>query len=94
MANDTGKDFGELHPIKVTSKVWYLVGIDLIDAYKVTSSGNRYVLTTTDYFTKYVKVVLCQSRMSQQRALPIPYTKCFVDVDHQCTSTMIEGESL
>ena len=46
-----------LHPVKVVSKVWYLVGIDLIDASKVSAKGNRYLLTMTDYFSKYVKAI-------------------------------------
>ena len=47
----------ELHPVKVTLKVWYLTGIDLVDARRVTSSENRYIFTQTDHFTKYVEEV-------------------------------------
>ena len=57
MANDNGKVMDEMHPIKVEPKVWYLTGIDLVDARRVTSCGNRYILTQTDYFTKYVEAV-------------------------------------
>ena len=61
MANDSGKVLDELHPIKVVSKVGYLVGMDLADAHRVASADNRYILTTTDYFTKYVEAVLIKA---------------------------------
>lgn len=51
------KSYDVLHPVKVVSKVWYLVGIDLIDAGKVSAQGNRYLLTMTDYFSKYVEAI-------------------------------------
>ena len=44
-----------LHPVKVVPKVWYLVGIDLIEAPTTSQDGNRFLLTQTDYFTKYVE---------------------------------------
>ena len=43
--------------MKVVSKVWYLVGIDSIDVGKVSAEGNRYLLTMTDYFSKYVEAI-------------------------------------
>lgn len=55
MAIDNGKAMDDLHPVKVIPKVWYLVGVDLVDAKKVTASGQRYILTQTDYFSKYVE---------------------------------------
>ena len=54
-----------LHPVKVVDKVWYLVGIDLIDAHKVTTMGNRYILTQTDYFSKYVEAVPLPSKSAE-----------------------------
>ena len=47
----------ELQPIAATPKVWYLVGMDLIGPFKKTTEGYQYVLTMTDYFTKYVEAV-------------------------------------
>ena len=46
-----------LHPVKMVSKVWCLVGIDLVDAGKVSAKENRYLLTMTDYFSKYVEAI-------------------------------------
>ena len=42
-----------LHPIPV-SDTWCKVGIDLIEL-PVTSSGNRYCITLTDYFSKWAE---------------------------------------
>lgn len=50
--------YNVLHPVKVTAKVWYLVDIDLIDASRASAKGNRYLLTQTDYFSKYVEAIL------------------------------------
>ena len=43
--------------MKVTAKVWYLVGIDLIDASRTSTKGNRYLPTQTDYFSKYLEAI-------------------------------------
>ncbi|KAL3973850.1 calcitonin receptor-like [Sarotherodon galilaeus] len=46
-----------LHPIKVHPKVkepWEVLGMDLIGPLPETRLGNRYVLTMTDLFTKWV----------------------------------------
>ena len=42
-----------LKPIKVVAP-WHMVGMDLIGPNKTTSQGNKYILTITDYFTKFV----------------------------------------
>ena len=34
-----------LHPVKVVPKVWYLVGIDLIEAPTTSQNGNRFLLS-------------------------------------------------
>ena len=34
-----------LHPVKVVPKVWYLVGIDLIEAPTTSQNGNRFFLS-------------------------------------------------
>ena len=43
----------ELQPIKVVSP-WNMVGMDLIGPLPLTVNENKYVLTVTDYFTKFV----------------------------------------
>ena len=47
----------ELQSIPVSPKVWYLVGMDLIGPFKATAMGHQFVLTMTDYFSKYVEAV-------------------------------------
>lgn len=42
-----------MQPISV-KKPLYMVGMDLIGSMKTTMAGNNYVLTMTDYFTKFV----------------------------------------
>ena len=41
-----------LHPIQVHSP-WHRIGIDLIGPLPRTSSGNSYIVTCSDYFTKW-----------------------------------------
>jgi len=47
----------ELHPVAVEPQVWYLVGMDLIGPFQPTADGHKFVLTMTDYFSKYVEAV-------------------------------------
>ena len=47
----------DLQPIAVVPKVWYLVGVDLIGPFKPFHQGYKFVLTITNYFSKYVEVV-------------------------------------
>lgn len=47
----------DLKPVTVEPQVWHLVGIDLIGPFQLTPEGFQYVLTMTDYFSKYVEAV-------------------------------------
>ena len=47
----------ELQPIAVKPEVWSLVGMDLIGPFRPTPEKFCYVLTVTDYFSKYVEAV-------------------------------------
>ena len=43
----------ELYPVPVKSP-WYHIGMDFIGPiYPTSSSGNRFILTISDYFTKF-----------------------------------------
>ena len=49
------KSGGTLHPIPVHPKIFHQVGMDLIGPLPVTVQGNRYILTITDYFSKWAE---------------------------------------
>lgn len=49
--------YPELHPIPVYSP-WFHVGMDFVGPISpISDRGNRFILTLTDYFTKYVEAV-------------------------------------
>ena len=57
MEVDGGGYLPTLRGIIVLVCTQYIVGIDLIDAGNVSAKGNRYLLTMTDYFSKYVEAI-------------------------------------
>ena len=46
------KQPARLHPISVDSP-WHRIGIDLIGPLPLTANGNAYIITCSDYFTKW-----------------------------------------
>ena len=52
----------ELHPVPIHSP-WFHVGIDFVGPITpASSSGNRFILTLSDYFTKWVDAVPLPSK--------------------------------
>ncbi len=51
------KPASTLHPMPVKPKVWHTVGMDLIGLLTETPRGNKYVITLTDYFSKWAEAV-------------------------------------
>ncbi len=52
----------ELHPIPVHSP-WHHVGIDFIGPiHPISKNGNRFILTLSDYFTKWVEAIALPSK--------------------------------
>ena len=49
------KQPAQLHPIPVKAEVWHRVGIDLVGPLKTSKKGNRYIVTCTDYFSKWIE---------------------------------------
>ena len=60
----------------VKSEVWYLVGMDLIGPFKRSPEGYQYVLTMTDYFSKYVEVVPILDKSAIAVAIAIYQVYC------------------
>jgi len=59
---DTGVP--ELNPVPVVS-TWYHIGIDFIGPLKHKSTqGNCYILTVSDYFSKFVQAFACNNKKS------------------------------
>lgn len=52
----------ELHPVPVVS-TWYHLGIDFVGplTYK-SKQGNTYILTVSDYFSKFVQAIPCTNK--------------------------------
>ena len=47
------KTSASLHPIPLRPKVWHEVGIDIVGPLPTSRSGNKYIITLTDYFSKW-----------------------------------------
>lgn len=84
----------ELHPVPVKSP-WYHLGMDFVGPISPPScSGNRYILTVSDYFTKFAwaKAVATKEAVEVVSALKevsylqlIQFEKC-----HSCMLFVIE----
>ncbi len=46
---------GCLHPIPVKSHFWSQIGMDIIGPLPITTQGNKYIITLTDYFSKWAE---------------------------------------
>ena len=55
----------ELRQITITSKVWHLVGMDLIGQLKTTIKGNKYILTLVDYYSKWCEAIPISNKEAQ-----------------------------
>ena len=51
----------ELHPVLVKSP-WHHIGIDFVGPILELKSGNLYILTVSDYFSKWVEAVPLPSK--------------------------------
>ena len=52
-AKKLNKNHPSLYLIKVKNEVWHRIGIDLIGPLNETPHGHRYIITCTDYFSKW-----------------------------------------
>ena len=56
------KAVGGLHPIPVKPNIFHQVGMDLIGPLPETPRGNKYVITLTDYFSKWAEAAPLPSK--------------------------------
>eukprot|EP00731_Ephydatia_muelleri_P009172 Em0004g1510a len=59
------KASAELHPIPVRAQVWYQVGIDIVGPLTLTRNKNRYLITCTDYFSKWPEAQALPSKCAE-----------------------------
>ena len=74
------KASGTLHPIPVPSKIWCQVGMDLIGPMPATSRGNKYIITFTDYFSKWAEAAPLPDKTAQGVAnfiYSVSHKSCF-----------------
>ena len=57
-------------PIK-PSGPFHLVGMDLVGPLQVTNNGNKYIITFTDYFTKWVEVMPIKNKTAESVAAKV-----------------------
>ncbi|KAL5516747.1 hypothetical protein EMCRGX_G002154 [Ephydatia muelleri] len=59
------KASAELHPIPVRSEVWHQVEIDLVGPLTLTRNNNRFLVTCTDYFSKWPEAQALLSKCAE-----------------------------
>jgi hypothetical protein len=52
----------KLHPIEVKNIVWHRIGIDLVGPLPETARGNKYMITCTDYFSKWPEAAALKTK--------------------------------
>lgn len=72
----------QLHPIPVKSP-WYQLGMDFIGPLSPTADdGSRYILTITDYFTKWVEAIATADKSAASVAAAL--FKVMIIIIHCC----------
>ena len=59
------KAVGGLHPIPVKPNLFYQLGMDMIGPLPETPRGNKYVVTLTDYFSKWAEAAPLPSKHAE-----------------------------
>ena len=59
------KAAGGLHPIPVQPKLCHEVGMDLIGPMPETPRGNKYIITLTDYFSKWAEAAALPDKTAE-----------------------------
>ena len=56
------KTVATLHPIPVKSEVWHQLGMDLVGPLQQTSRGFKYIMTVTDYYSKWAEAAPLENK--------------------------------
>lgn len=56
------KTSAALHPISVEGEAWHQLGMDLVGPLHTTPRGNKYIMTITDYYTKWAEAEPLQDK--------------------------------
>lgn len=80
------KASGVLHPIPVAPKIWNQVGMDLIGPLPETPHGHKYIITLTDYFSKWAKAA---APLQDKTALGV--AKFIFKATHTATTKVLES---
>ena len=71
LQNQIHKESSTLHPIPEKSKVFSMVGLDLVGPLKTTTNGNRFVAVLIDYFSKRPGLGATNDVKSQLKTHPL-----------------------
>lgn len=70
------------------STVWELVGIDLTGPLPQTADGYQYILTATDYFTKWVEAFPLKTKTAKEAAKCL----CTIVYRHGCPLRILSDQ--
>lgn len=82
----------QLNPIPVKSP-WYMLGIDFVGPISpIASDGSQYILSVTDYFTKFVEAVPTTDKSAPTVAESLFKVSTVIAVMHTLRSISFERQ--
>ena len=82
----------QLNPIPVKSP-WYMLGIDFVGPISpIASDGSQYILSVTDYFTKFVEAVPTTDKSASTVAESLFKVSTVIAVMHTLGSISFERQ--
>lgn len=70
-----------LHPIPVKGDAWCQVGMDLVGPLPETNKGHKYIMTITDYYTKWAEAAPIKDKTASSVA-DVLYSVSFLNTIH------------
>ena len=62
------KQHAPLHPVPVKDEAWWQVGMDIVGPLPETPRGHKYVMTLTDYYTKWAEAAALKDKSASSVA--------------------------